>query len=237
MPRKPQRVRLMWSNDIGQAATLTLDATLEEKHRQTVEVTSHPIEIGPNVSDFTRPDPFMLELVGIVSNTPIVLPPVSEMDGVRVVPVNIEGQPPTVGQVLGRPLPGFNFLARKPVNSLPRPKASVIGFDPEFDRAGKVYELLQTLTANGTLITVVLRLATWENMVLRSWEVTRNKDVGDALEMNLALQQVKIAKVETVSVPAIPTSKTKKGGKPGKPKEPQPPPEQESILHSLFGDD
>jgi hypothetical protein len=235
MPRKPQRVRLFWRNDIGQSATLTLDATLEEKHRQIVEVTSHPIEIGPNVSDFMRPEPFQLELQGVISNTPIVLPPVSEVDGARVVAVDIEGPPKTVGQVLGRPLPGVSFIANRPVTSMPRQTASVIGFDPEFDRVGTVYELLKGLSSNGTLITVILPITTWENMVLRSWEVTRNVRVGDSLELALGLQQVRIAKVNTVDVPAIPTAKVKKGNKPTKPAAAATPPEQESMLHSIFG--
>jgi hypothetical protein len=235
--RVPKRVSLTWTNDLGQSASITLDASIEEHHKQSSDVTEHPVEIGPNVSDFVRPQPFALEIQGVISNTPIVLPPASEMDGSRIVPVSVDGPPHTVGNTLGRPLPGFNFIAGQRVTSIPQRKAATIGFDPEFDRATKVYNLVMGLVTEGVLLTVVTAIATWENMVLQSADITRNAQVGDALDLNLSLRQVRLAEVDTVEVPVLPTTKKAKGNKPTKPASPAPEPEQESMLHSLFGDD
>lgn len=54
--------------------SLTLDAALSEHHGVQVEVTQHPVEKGPNISDHRRPKPRVVTLEGIVSNTPMPQP-------------------------------------------------------------------------------------------------------------------------------------------------------------------
>lgn len=51
---------------------LELDATLSETHRNEVEVPKHPLERGADVADHIRFLAKKLEVVGVVSNTPIV---------------------------------------------------------------------------------------------------------------------------------------------------------------------
>ncbi|MDD5034859.1 MAG: hypothetical protein PHE55_08890 [Methylococcaceae bacterium] len=56
----------------AQVGIVMFDATLNETHSDTAEVTEHPVEFGADVSDNIRMMPATLELEGIVSSTPIV---------------------------------------------------------------------------------------------------------------------------------------------------------------------
>jgi hypothetical protein len=48
------------------------DAVLQEKHEITSTITEHPVEEGSNIADHVRPDPIVLNIQGVVTNTPIV---------------------------------------------------------------------------------------------------------------------------------------------------------------------
>ena len=52
------------------ATTLTIDATVSEGHKREAEVTSHPVEVGSDVTDNIRPKPRSLSLSGIISTAP-----------------------------------------------------------------------------------------------------------------------------------------------------------------------
>ncbi len=56
------------------ATTLTIDATISEGHRREAEVTSHPVEVGSEVTDNIRPKPRSLTLSGIISTAPTTWP-------------------------------------------------------------------------------------------------------------------------------------------------------------------
>lgn len=47
------------------------DASLAEQHRRESEITDYPIEQGANISDHVRPKPIIVQLLCIVSQTPI----------------------------------------------------------------------------------------------------------------------------------------------------------------------
>lgn len=51
---------------------LTLEASVSENHARKAEVTAHPVEVGSDMADHSRFLPRTLDMVGIVSNTPIV---------------------------------------------------------------------------------------------------------------------------------------------------------------------
>src|SRR5690554_6905784 len=50
---------------------IELDAVLSESFQGRAEVTSHPVERGPSISDHIRPDPRSIDIVGIVSDFPV----------------------------------------------------------------------------------------------------------------------------------------------------------------------
>lgn len=56
----------------GKIGTVTLDCTVSESHADEVEITNHPVESGSTISDHIRKQPLVLELEGIITNTPVV---------------------------------------------------------------------------------------------------------------------------------------------------------------------
>lgn len=56
------------SDTIG---AIELDAVLSEAFQGRAEVTSHPVERGPSISDHIRPEPRAIDIVGIVSDFPV----------------------------------------------------------------------------------------------------------------------------------------------------------------------
>ena len=230
--RRP--LQLIWTNDLGQAGTVSFDAAVSEKHRLTSTVTDHPIEVGKNASDHIRPDPDELEFTGVITNTPIILPG-NFADGARAIQVQVEGAPRTVGNTVGRAIPIVGALAARIPLPLPRQTATVLGFAPAFDRVGAVFQALRDLREDGSLVTAITTLRTYENMAIVSLEVERSAELGNTLQLVCALKEVRIGWTVATEVPAIPTERAEKGTKPPKPVETPPPVENESVAHKLFG--
>ncbi len=229
-------IRITWTNDIGQLGAITLDAALSEIHHLGATVTDHPIEIGPNVADFIRPEPYSLEIEGVISNTPILLP-ADNVDGAREITISVKGAQPTLGGAVGRVIPiAGALLANVPIDA-PRQSATVRGFDRPFDRVQAVFNALDVARSRGFLLTVHTSLKTYENMAAESVDVRREPSSGDSLVFTMRVKQIRIAKVDLVEVPAIPTAAKAVGTKPTKKgaEVPAAPPEQQSVASQLFG--
>lgn len=69
----PQR-RVVIESSLGPVTTrLELDASVTETHRSTAEVTQHPVEVGADLTDHVRAMAQEIDIVGVVSNTPVPL--------------------------------------------------------------------------------------------------------------------------------------------------------------------
>jgi len=55
----------------GQSEVIPVDVLTDETHTLTNTVTDHPVEVGSNISDHSRPEPQKPVLKCIVSNTPL----------------------------------------------------------------------------------------------------------------------------------------------------------------------
>lgn len=64
-------VRLVYRTGKTQIGSIRFDATLQETHQDSSDITEHPVEGGFNVSDHIRQKPPTLTLTGIISNTPL----------------------------------------------------------------------------------------------------------------------------------------------------------------------
>lgn len=232
---KKTSVQFIWQNDLAQTFTVSLDVAETESLKLAAAVTDHPIERGKNAADHVRPELLHIDVVGTVSNTPIVVP-LDNADGARAVRLSIDGAGRTVGQVLGRPLPVLGaILAPLKVNGTTE-KASVLAFVPAFDRVGAVVAAFRQLNEDGSLVTIVSTYGTFENFALESVAFDRDAQVGiDATTITISAKEVRIGRTLETQVPLLPTKKIDKGKKPTKPADASP--ENESMLHSLFGDD
>lgn len=50
---------------------VVVDATISESHTRSAEITNHPVEKGADISDHYRLKPDVLQIEGVVSNSPV----------------------------------------------------------------------------------------------------------------------------------------------------------------------
>lgn len=165
------------------------DNNLEEKYMRDADVTAHPIEDGVPVTDNHQARQRMFELVGEITNTPLVI----EQD-------------------------------------IP-------------NRAQFYFEVLDALVESGQRLTITSGLKVYDNAVLKSYNVNRNYQNGQALVVALKVVQLEVVSSATVQVPdnilsavlkASGKSKRKKSTSGQAPTAAQDAKQKESLLYSLF---
>lgn len=166
--------------------TLVLDAALRAGHRSDLDVTNHPVEEGLPTSDAAREIPREVEIVGIVSDTPI--PPKD------------------------------------------REEAAAGGRGA---RSLSALQLLLELQSKKTLITVITKTQTLDNVILQGLSWDESADIGDALNFTAKLKRVRVVRLATVALPSQDRAakKVNKGKQVATPTTPR----NESLLHKAFG--
>lgn len=200
-----QLVTIAWTGADGQTYSVALDATLVQNHDATNTVTEHPVESGANMSDHIRPDLDTLSITGIISNTPLYLPP-DHTDGAQETDVEVEG----VASGVRIPLPGIGALVGN-IPITPTPKGVVRGFDPAFDRVGACYAALLKLRNEGVLCRVITHIRIYETMAIRRLGVAIDPATGHTLPLSMEFVQIRIGSTEEIPVPVIPTARKDKG--------------------------
>lgn len=229
-----RRVQILWEEDNGQSYHMTIDATVSEQHQLDSEVTDHPVEKGVNLSDHVRALPDTLTLNGVISNTPIFLPPDFAEDANFEI-VKVEQRPPTLGSTIGRPIPIAGALLSGVTLPIPQQELQVIGFDTVFNRDVACYNALRKIRDDGTLVSLVTTLHSYASMALQSVQILRDAKSGSALTLTITAKQIRVGSTEEVDVPAIPTQKVSTGRKVPAAPATEPPPDSESVLSKLFG--
>jgi len=125
---------------------LELDASIEETHSASNEVTQYPVETGVDITDHVRRQPDRLTIRGIVTDHPLV----------------------------------FGGALRS-------------------GRSLEAYQTILTMVDEAQLISVVTSLRQYQNMVIESVEVPRNPQRGAAVEMVIALRELKTAQVASTA--------------------------------------
>lgn len=73
--------------------------------------------------------------------------------------------------------------------------------DVSNDLSKNAYDKLLALKNNKSLIKIATTLRTYENMLIESFEVSRDKETADALAFTMRLQQVRFVKTNTIELP------------------------------------
>lgn len=215
-------VEITFTLTTGETEFVRVDAVVEEMHRSSAVITSHPVEDGGNVSDNVRPDQDTIQLQVFVSNTPITVPE-GVSGGVQEQNIFVEepsqradtgprlidaGAPP-IRLPLGGLVPGLaprweaaDFIERAEPQGLGA--AQLLAFDEEFDRVNEVYIQFLALLSRGIVVRVVTKLRTYENMLIEELTVPRKAETGNAARMDVTLRQVRIVDTQTVEVPPLP---------------------------------
>jgi hypothetical protein len=199
-PSSPDLVSLIY--DIGdQHYIVTLDASVNEAHQGSAQVTEHPVETGAAVTDNIRPLPRRLTIEGVVSNTPIyaeILSPTRVSNG----DVNAEVKSTS-----------FTTASGKTVTT---PKGKALQFSEKFDRVKDVYEALVGAYQNGSLITIATTLQRYDSFAITALNVPRNVDNSNAIQFTIDFQEILTVDVQEVESLAAKHQEKKRGAKPTK---------------------
>lgn len=190
---------------------IELDAVLSEGHEASADVTEHPVEAGVAISDHVRRKLRTLEIVGVISNTPIVdekSAGVKEaIAAVKAFESDLAGDailsriPIAAGVVGGK----LNATIRGRADDARKSRRPIIGADivnPNAERVSFAWTEIERITGEGILVTVATTLRDYPSMAITSARTTRTSETGDAIEVSLSLKEVVIVSSTKAEIPA-----------------------------------
>ncbi len=173
------------------------DSIISETHSETCMVTAHNVETGAPITDHVKPDPSLLSLVLVVTNTPIE----SDPDQGRGGPTVVDLYTPTYAPPFDG-TPGALFREAAGFLSGPRPqttKVEVFAQPSPIDRIAETEAALIVLKATGRQCQVVTLSRVYQDMVIVRWELARTGP-GSA-QFSLDLQQIRTVSTATTAAP------------------------------------
>jgi hypothetical protein len=188
--------------DDGSARIIPFDAILDELHETVSEITEHPVEVGVDVTDHVRPLPDRLNLVGVISNQPIVVNPFTERgELIRFqleVPKYEPPLEPTPGSIFRNTIAAVDGL----LFGEPEYSAQLLAFPDEFDAIRETYEALVELQKNAVLLEVLTPLRWYEDMILERVGAPRTAGNG-SVAFAMDLRQLRVVESGQVASPPV----------------------------------
>jgi hypothetical protein len=154
----------------GKIDVLELDATLRETEDYQNEVTEFPVESGFTITDHVIHKPERLSIEGFVTNTPIP-------NSIVSAPLLITGQGNRVKYALETLL-------------------ELAGFDSSGVNGTEAKAFIPT----PHIISVEMGLRIYNDMIIESLSVPRDKDTGETLRFTIQLKRVIIVKTDFVKI-------------------------------------
>lgn len=164
---------------------LQIDATLSETHDSDVDIATHAVEEGVDISDHIRIKPVSLTIDGIVTDTPFTIQ------------AQIAGVLSSGAVALTSKLGAFTGLAGGVITGAAIGKA--LGLSS--NRAKDAYHFLRELQLQRQTFNVVTGLKLYRNMVLESLSVPREVSTGKAIRFTARMREIKIVSMELVKIP------------------------------------
>lgn len=188
---------LVWETPSGQLEAIAFDATLREVHNAGATVTAHTVESGASVADHVRPSAIKASFDCFVSDSPSEVP-VTQMYGAtgRVRAASLDG-----GKMPELETPAQKGRAARYVDRSVKATANVLQFDAEFSRVGRVYEQIDRLRRDATIVTATTLLDTLDNMVITNVSAPQTAKDGNGIVFGLELEQIRFAESQIVDVP------------------------------------
>lgn len=209
---------VIWEMDTGLLAVIEFDAVTAETHVAQADITEHPVEVGANISDHSRPKLRTVQLEGVITNTPLNETTVQDMYPIGAIlgsnlPFTLTGTTSrrvTPASVVGGWVSPFRFPGT------PRPAGTPAGITATYvpspwavsgaafqsldrtDRVKACFEALVELCLTGRLIRYVSDLQEYDSMMVAS--VTAPRRAEDAIRFQLELKEVRFANTRTVSI-------------------------------------
>lgn len=225
----------------GVIGGIWIDCTVKERHRLMSEISDHPVEDGPDVSDHVRPMPRSVTLDCVISNTPLAVPQ-SHADGARMIDrkIRLPPQPAKLPLGLGEASIRVGPLGQLAIKETR--EATVKTFDPPFDRVQAVWQELDAMHAEGRVVSVHTTLGDYHDMAIEDVDVPRDVTTFASLRFTITLRQIRrveSARLAAAAVPSMPraaagVSRGKQSAKEVDSDAPEP--ARASALHrALFG--
>ena len=183
---------------------LVVDASINEIHEMSSQLSSNEVEDGTNLTDNVRLQPIKLTMEGVVTKTPLSLFGSAFTSGLAFATAAtgasagaIAASAAFVGSALGG-APSIGSLLSDGGSGGSGSVSSLVlnSRDPK-----DVWKFLTELRDLRTPFSIATGLKEYANMIIISISATRNAQVGEALKFNLVAQQVKIASSRLVQVP------------------------------------
>ena len=210
---------------------ISIDATISEEHTFTSTATVHEIEGGDSISDHVVKKPIQITLTGVISGDPypdeanITIddsPVATVWDGARYVKIGVGALSGLVGSVTGGGVTGgvFSYGTSKIAGSLIQKAQQVQNDATRQQIAGKVgasgpslivksaYDQLRSIYENKVVVAIQTGLSNYENMIMESLSLSRNKDTVRSLPFTASFKQIVFVSSETVTIPAMANKET-----------------------------
>jgi hypothetical protein len=197
---------LEWKDKSGHVVALRFDSVKVVEHSLTADVTTHPVEKGPDVADNVRPERPSVSLTGLVSATPLfAVASLLERDGNREAlgsyrQVKLEKSPgKSVANALqgGIVQAGLDLIA----GALGPKSFDALVFDNIQGRIKEATTILTEALNEARLVKFVDEAADYEDMVITGRVVTRTAEGGKCAIIQCELVQIKIVESKTVESP------------------------------------
>jgi hypothetical protein len=165
-------------------SVLKVDATIQETHVSSVDISEHPIEDGSNVDDHITIKPKEITINGIVTDTPFTS--AAQIGGLI-----------TSGAVaLGSKLGSVGGLVGAGVGAT---IGGMIGLSQ--NRAKDGFAFLQELQDQKQIFDVVTGLKLYKNMVLVNLSIPRTNQTGKAINFTATMKSINVVAAEVINIP------------------------------------
>ena len=215
-----------------------IDCTVAYSQDYRGQVTKHPVDAGASITDhFIKENP-VFTISGVISGTDLSHIPWQLLDENQQRPLNAQEQPEpisinlqgskllqylpaTIGQFLGTSKPKVEFFGNQRtdlsnevvVKDILKGILKGLKYNPKADRSESHIQLVELYEFDGTNIRDIIY-----DLVITSFRIDENPDTGDALFLNLTLEQVTFALLEKTEIPKDVANAVKKKAEPVKKK-------------------
>ena len=215
-----------------------IDCTVAYSQDYRGQVTKHPVDAGASITDhFIKENP-VFTISGVISGTDLSYIPWLLLDENQQRPLNAQEQPwpisinlqgskllqylpATIGQFLGTSKPKVEFFGNQRtdlsnevvVKDILKGILKGLKYNPKADRSESHIQIVELYEFDGINIRDIIH-----DLVITSFRIDENPDTGDALFLNLTLEQVTFALLEKTEIPKDVADAVKKKSEPVKKK-------------------
>lgn len=166
----------------GRIGSLVLDATLNDSHSYTNEITDYPIEEGANINDHIKKNPITITITGFITNSPITfLEDISQA---------------TIDEVAENKAKNLSAISSNRISGAFSELMRIVGDDSSTQN-------ISITPNNPKIVEVVTGLRVYTDMVMSKLEINRTPSDGESLRFSATFKKVKKAKSKIALVPHL----------------------------------